>query len=682
MRARIWLLMFAAVALVAVACSDSTPQLETPLVEEAREESDEDSFVAISNTLPEAPEFPGGHTWFNVASPLTLEQLRGKVILLDFWTSGCINCQQIVPDLDRLEEEFGHALLVIGVHSGKYDREQEDASVKQSTVRYGLTHPVVNDPDFIIWSLYDANAWPTLVLVDPNGRIVGRRAGEGVYDAFQPTIDDLIADFDAANLIDRTPIDIDLEAASITSAVLAQPSTVLADEVGNRLFISDAGHNRILIATLEGELQAVIGNGAQGRADGSYDEASFDQPQGLALSPDGNLLYIADTRNHLIRTADLSAGTVDTIAGTGERAYSIPGSDALGTETPTASPWGLVLHESTLYIAMAGVHQLWTLDTETNQIAVFAGSGAEGIADGPRLQATLAQPSGLTSDGTNLYWTDPESSAVRMVPIEGDGDVTTLVGTGLFDFGDEDGTGTAALFEHPQGIAYADGKLYVADTYNHKLRTVDPAGAAVVTIAGGERAGFQDGAGLEALLSEPNGISRAGDLLYFADANNHVIRTWSLTNRSISTLQLSNLSVIAQNSDGDTIRVSLEGQTVGPDTTELRIRLSTPAGFQLNSLAPSELMLASSNPPALDLETSVLNWETDETEIEFILPVEVASGDAILTAQGPVFYCRYGDEGICLIANLDLALPVTVDDSASASQIVIDYALEDLTLEG
>ena len=682
MRARIWLLAFAAVALVAVACSDSTPQLETPLVEEAREESDDDSFVAISDSLPEAPEFPGGHTWFNVGSPLTLEQLRGKVVLLDFWTSGCINCQQIVPDLDRLEEEFGHALVIIGVHSGKYDREQEDASVKQATIRYGLKHPVVNDPDFIIWSLYGANAWPTLVLVDPNGRLVGRRAGEGVYDAFQPTIDDLVADFDAAGLINRTPIELDLEAAAITSAVLSHPSTVLADEAGNRLFIADGDRNRVLITTLDGELQDVIGSGAQGREDGAFDEASFDQPQGFALSPDGNLLYISDTRNHLIRTADLSAGTVETIAGTGERAFSKPGSDALGAETAIASPWGLVLHEGTLYVAMAGVHQLWTLDTRTNAIAVFAGSGREGIDDGPRLNATLAQPSGLTSDGTNLYWTDPESSAVRMVPIEGDGNVTTLVGTGLFDFGDVDGTGTAALFEHPQGIVYVDGRLYVSDTYNHKLRTVDPVGAEVVTVAGGEEAGFRDGIGLQALLSEPNGISRAGDRLYFADANNHVIRTWSLSNGSISTLQFSNLSVIVLNRDADTIRVSLEAQTVGPDTTELRIRLSTPPGFQLNSLAPSELTLTSSNPPALDLETSVLNWETDETEIEFILPVDVDQGDAILTAQGPVFYCRYGDEGICLIADLDLALPVTVDESASAGQIVIDYLLEDLTLEG
>ena len=124
------------------------------------------------------------------------------------------------------------------------------------------------------------------------------------------------------------------------------------------------------------------------------------------------------------------------------------------------------------------------------------------------------------------------------------------------------------------------------------------------------------------------------------------------------------------------------GQTVGPDTRELRIHLTTPPGFHLNSLAPSELALSSSNPPALDFETTVVNWETDEVEIEIILPVDVNTGDAILTAQGPVFYCRTGDEAICLIAELDLALTVTVDESASATQIVIDYALEDLTIQG
>ncbi len=674
---RISLFALSALALLAAACSGSSPQLETPL-----DESDEDSYVTISDTLPEAPEFPGGHTWFNVGSPLTIEALRGKVVLLDFWTSGCINCQQIVPDLTRLEEEYGDALVVIGVHSGKYDREQEDSSVLQALQRYGLEHPVVNDPDFIIWSLYRANAWPTIVLVDPNGRIVGSRAGEGVYDAFQPAIEQLVADFDEERLIDRTPIDLDLEAAAVTSAVLSFPSTVLADEAGERLFIVDAGHNRILISGLDGELRTAIGSGVEGMEDGSFDEASFNQPAGLALSPDGNLLYISDTRNHLLRLANLADGTVETLAGTGERAFSQPGVDALGVDTALASPWGLVLHEGILYIAMAGTHQLWSLDTNTNQISVFAGSGAESTDDGPRLQATLAQPSGLTFDGTNLYWVDPESSSVRMVPIEGDGEVRTLVGTGLFDFGDADGTSTTALLEHPQGIAYVDGALYVSDTYNHKLRTVDPVGAAVVTVAGGDEAGFLDGAGRETLLSEPNGLSRAGNLLYFADSNNHVIRAFDLRTNEVSTLALSNLSVVAESQGGDTIRISLPAQTVAPDTNELRIHLTTPPGYKLNSLAPSELALASSNPPALDFETKVVNWETDDVEIELILPVDVSTGDAILTAQGPVFYCRTGDEAICVIAELDLALTITVDDSASATEIVIDYALEDPTLRG
>ena len=416
--------------------------------------------------------------------------------------------------------------------------------------------------------------------------------------------------------------------------------------------------------------------------DGPFDKASFNQPQGLALSPDGNLLYISDTRNHLLRLANLADGTIETIAGTGERAFSKPTEGALGVDTALASPWGLILHQGTLYIAMAGTHQLWSLDTATNEISVFAGSGAESIDDGPRLQATLAQPSGLAFDGTNLYWVDPESSSVRMVPIEGNGEVRTLVGTGLFNFGDADGTGTSALLEHPQGIAYVDGTLYVSDTYNHKLRTVDPVGAAVITVAGGDEAGFLDGAGVRALLSEPNGLSRAGDLLYFADSNNHVIRAFDLRTNTVSTLSLTNLSVVAESQGGDTIRVSLPGQTVAPDTRELRIRLTTPPGFHLNSLAPSELALASSNPPALELKTKVVNWETDEEEIEFILAVDVGKGDAILTAQGPVFYCRTGDEAICVIAELDLALTITVDESASATEIVIDYALEDPTLKG
>ncbi len=683
-RTPVWLGVLTVVAVIAAACSGGNggtgePEDSALTTSSAGESGGSVDDPSLAGMIP-APEFPGGHTWFNVSQPLSMSDLRGKIVLLDFWTAGCINCQHIIPDLTRLEDEFADELVIIGVHSGKYDREQEDESVRQSILRFGLRHAVVNDPDFVIWSTYGVNAWPTLVLIDPAGNVVGGRSGEGIYPVFQPVVAALVEEFDARGEIDRSPIAIDLEAAAVTSAFLSFPADVLADEAGDRLFIADSGQNRILIAGLDGELRGVIGSGEEGFDDGLFEEATLRQPQGLALSADGNTLYIADTRNHAIRAVDLKTSLVTTIAGTGVRALAMPQEGAPAVETDLASPWGLLLHEGTLYIAMAGTHQIWTIDIDANTVSVFAGSGGEGIQDGPRYQATLAQPSGLTTDGSTLYWVDPESSSVRGLSIDGEGDVETLVGTGLFDFGDADGAGAAALLEHPQGIIYANRTLYVADTYNHKLRTVDPASREVVVVAGGARAGFDDGPGVESLLSEPNGLSVANGILYIADTNNQVIRLMDLRTNAVSTLELSNLAVAARGVEGRTLKVSLPGQTVSPGTTTLKIRLATPEHFYLNSLVRSELTLSSSNAPVLVLEKETIGWTTDDPFVELLVSVSVNDGDAVLTAQGQVYYCRKGEEAICLIENVDISLPLTVEPGAANGQLVIDYALPDPTI--
>ena len=675
-----WLL-FGAVAILAVAlaaCGGSSGGALTPAADGDANANATANPAASANANADrapAPEFPAGHTWFNVREPLTIAGLEGKVVLLDFWTSGCINCQQIVPDLTRLEDEFADELVVIGVHSGKYDREQEDQSVRESLLRYGLTHAVVNDPDFVIWSAYGVNAWPTLMLIDPEGNVVGGRSGEGVYAAFQPEIAAVIDEFDERGLIDRSPIAIDLEADGVSTSLLAYPSTVLADEAGGRLFIADAGHNRILISDLDGELQDAIGSGREGLEDGSFAEATLREPQGLALSEDGATLYIADTRNHAIRAADLESREVRTIAGSGERTYDFPAAGAVARETALASPWGLLVYEETLYVAMAGTHQIWTIDLADETISVFVGSGREGIDDGPPEEATLAQPSGLTSDGRMLYWVGPEASAVRRVALDGSGEVETLVGTGLFDFGDADGTGTEALLEHPQGLVYANDTLYVSDTYNHKLRTVDPTSREVRVVAGGPAAGFEDGSGTQSLLSEPNGLSVARGIIYVADESNHVIRLFDLATNVLSTLELSNLSVATQGVEGRTLTVSLEGQTISPEASSLRIRVAAPDRYYLNSLAPSELMLTSSNEPVLAVGRDSVDWSTDDKFVEISVPISVEEGDAVLTAQGTVYYCRSGEEAICLVEDIEIALPITVVSGASQAEAVVDYTL-------
>lgn len=621
-----------------------------------------------------APAIPGGLTWFNVAQPLTLEQLKGKAVLLDFWTLGCINCQHIIPDLQRLESEFGDALVIIGVHSGKYSEEHDDEAIRDAIKRYGLEHPVVNDPDFAVWRTFGASAWPTLVLIDPAGNLVGGHAGEGVYPLFQPIIGSLVTEFDAKGEVDRTPIPLALEATT-TSTVLSYPGKVLADAAGKRLFIADSGHNRILVSDLDGRLAQAIGSGKRGFQDGGATDSSFNQPQGLALSPDGRTLYVADTRNHAVRAVDLASNEVTTIAGTGAQLERMPGSDAKATETALASPWDVVEVGQTLYIAMAGTHQLWALDLSKGTISVFAGTSREGIDDGPRAEATLAQPSGITSDGTSLYWVDPESSAVRMVPIAGNGEVETIVGTGLFDYGNKDGDGRSAKLQHPQGIALDGQTLFVADTYNHELRSVDTVSHAVRTVAGDGERGWSDGTGIAAKFDEPGGLSVANGKAYVADTNNQLVRVYDTDTGNVSTLTLSNLSVATAAVPGKTLQAQLPAQEVASSAANLRVTFTAPAGYHLNSQAPSRLALASSNPAVVELGEQHLTWSSDEGEVTLPVPVKLGAGSATITGTASVYYCRTGGEALCFIQQIEISAPVTVAAGASAGEIRFAYTL-------
>lgn len=621
-----------------------------------------------------SPPLPGDVTWFNVQRPLTLEELKGRVVLLDFWTLGCINCQHIVPDLKALEAEFGDRLLVIGVHSGKYATEHEDESVLEAVRRLGIEHPVINDPDFEVWNTFGANAWPTLVLVDPAGNLVGGHAGEGVYSLFQPIIASLIEEFGDRGKLVSNPLPISIAYAPST-AVLSYPGGVLADERSNRLYIADTGHNRILEATLDGELLRAFGSGEEGFADGMPAEAAFRQPHGMALSPDGATLYVADTRNHAVRAIDLDSGETVTVAGTGRQLDRLPVGEQTARETALSSPWDLVFVDGRLFVSMAGVHQLWVLDPSRFTIQVFAGTSREGIQDGDRLaMATLAQPSGITTDGTRIYWVDPESSSLRQVLIEGQERVETLVGTGLFAYGDTDGPGGGASFQHAQDVVFDDGALYVADTYNHRLRVYDLTSRQVGTAAGSAR-GWSDGVAGTAMMDEPGGVDVANGLVYLADSNNHLIRVFDPATGQLSTLTLSNTGAVSPPAAGALVKVDLGEQAVRPGATNLLVRISTPDGFKLNSQAPSTLTLASSNGSVLELGETSLSWSSDEKAVSFPVPVELRAGEAVLTGTLSAYYCRAGEEALCFIARHELSLRLNVKGGSGATEVELSYEL-------
>ena len=630
-----------------------------------------------AGTAP-APAFPAGLTWFNVDHPLKLSDLQGKVVLLDFWTLGCINCQHIIPDLKKLEHEFGNSLAVIGVHSGKYSMEHDNAAIQDAIQKFGIDHPVVNDPDFAIWQTYNVNAWPTLVLIDPAGKLVGMHAGEGVYPLFQPIISSLISEFGAKGQINRAPLPLALRTTT-TDTLLAFPGAVLADPAHNRLFIADSGHNRVLISDLTGKLKQAIGSGTAGFADGGASEATFRQPQGLALSADGNTLYVADTANHAIRSVDLATGTVTTIAGTGQQLDTLPAPGANARKAAMSSPWGLAQVGNTLYIAMAGIHQLWAMNLTDSTVSVFAGTSREGIDDGERLHATLAQPSGLVSEGGanggKLFWVDPESSSVRTLPVAGDGNVQTLVGTGLFDYGNNDGVGKNARIQHAQGIAIGNGSLFIADTYNHKIRALNLATDRVTTVAGSGSHGWKDGPAKQAEFDEPSGLSYGAGRIYVADTNNNLIRVVDAATGQVSTMTFSNLPAATAPAAGHLSLVTLPAQKVSPGAANLEVRVTAPKGYHLNSLAPSQLSLSSSNPAVLELGETALKWSTDGSSVSIPVPVRVQPGSATLTGEAAVYYCRTGEEALCFIHRVEITAPITVDASASAGQVSLTYAL-------
>ncbi len=427
------------------------------------------------------------------------------------------------------------------MHSAKFPAEKLTPNIRAAVLRHGIQHPVINDADFEIWSQYSVRAWPTVVVVDPVGKVIGQHSGEITLEEFRSVIDAMVAEFAANGLLDRAPIP-GLEPASSQgpSRPLHYPSKLLY-ATGDRLFVADSGHHRILevqlsLDGLSGEIVRIFGTGEAGFADGHINQAHFHDPHGMALR--GNMLYVADTGNHTIRAIDLVREQVCTVAGSGRMGRTLNPRVTTPTTTDLRSPWALAAMEGALFIAMAGSHQIWVL-LEEETLGIFAGTGAEALLDGPRAEAAFNQPSDLALAMGHLLVADAEASAIRAIALDEDPQVITLAGQGLFDFGDVDGVGAAVRLQHPTGLATDDvGVLYIADSYNHKVKTLDPTTGAVKTLIGTGTPGTIDGLFAQAQLYEPEGLVAAKGRLYIADTNNHLVRVADLATKTIFTVPL------------------------------------------------------------------------------------------------------------------------------------------------
>jgi thiol-disulfide isomerase/thioredoxin len=622
-----------------------------------------------------APELKGDRGWLNTDKPLSLAALKGKVVLLDFWTYGCINCMHIIPDLKKLEKKYPNELVVIGVHSAKFENEKDTENIRRIVLRYEIEHPIVNDADFAIWKAYAVDAWPTRYLIDPGGYVIGRLSGEGGYAALDKAIADTIAEFRKRGELNEAPLKLVLERAKVGDLPLAFPGKVLADAKSDRLFIADSDHNRLVIAKLDGTLVETIGTGAHGADDGSFDRATFSRPQGMAL--DGETLYVADTENHLIRQIDLKAKTVKTIAGTGQLSHEY-GESGAARSIGLNSPWDLQLVGRTLYIAMAGPHQIWQLDLDQQQVSTFAGSGREARLDGALNAAAFAQPSALAVDGQTLYVSDAEANIIRAIDLRPNGRVRTLVGGNLFDFGDEDGTGDDVRLQHPLGLARWNGSLLIADTYNHRIKLLDPGARSVKHFVGSGKPGQFDGA--RSSFYEPGGLSVAGDRLYVADTNNHAIRVVDLKTKETKTLPIKGLQPPAANQETagnadvtpNAEEIKLAPQKLRAGDAVLLINVELPAGYHLNPDAPQRYKVSvEQGGEALSIDPGDSTRSTKGLPLPIRVPFAVGStGAAELRASFTFVYCREDNTGTCRIRTLVWRLPVeAVRDPAAPTEI-------------
>lgn len=446
--------------------------------------------------VPFGPELQ----WLNVAKPLTLQSLRGKVVILDFWTYGCVNCMHVLPDLKKLEHKYGNQLAIISVHSPKFANERHLSTLRHIVARYGIEHPVANDVNFTLWQQYGVNAWPTFVILTPDGRVVGKTSGEGQYALLDKVVAALLQEFKGQ--INITPLPLQL--VRFADTPLAAPGKVAAR--GDLLAIADTGHNRIVFARPSGKVVQVVGSGRACASDGAAAKACFSSPQGMAFH--NQALWVADTGNNLIRRIDLRNFQVSTVAGTGQLGQFLS-TGGPARKTALRSPWALAfLTDGRLVIAMAGSHQLWQL--AQGQLSVLAGNGREALTDGSFSEASFNQPSGLFVDQQRLWVADPEASAIRQLDLQKQR-VHTLVGQGLFDFGLKDGSFQQALLQHALGVVRWDSqRLVVADTYNDVLRFINLQSQQVSTVTLPKDS-----------LNEPGGLVKVGQRLLVADTNHN-----------------------------------------------------------------------------------------------------------------------------------------------------------------
>ena len=457
------------------------------------------------NARVTAPQFSMALEWVNTDEAPVLEALRGRAVLLNFWSFDSANCINTLPDIRYLENKYHDGLSVIGVHTPKYDYQRQMGPVLKAVNRNNIRHPVANDPGHVTWQAYGIQSWPTMALIDAQGQLAALLPGEGRREEADAMIGHLLEE--------AAKQDLRVYESQVSSVrpeprqPLRFPTRLLLTD--SSLWIADTGHNRILECNHEGRILRQFGSGNPGFWDGTNLDAGFSAPQGMALARD--CIFVADTGNHALRRIRLLDGEIKTVAGTGAVGHDIPHEYVEPTKIAMSSPSDVAAVGDILYLAVSGQNQIWQFNLNTNKLVAQAGSGKLALEDGAGVAASFAQPVSLSSIGQQLFVVDSAASAIRALRLS-DNRVTTFVGKGLYDFGDVPGKPDVARLQNPLAACVdARGLVFIADSYNGKIKALNLRTTDVRTL------------NLPYTLQEPAGIALGGNALWIANTNAHEV---------------------------------------------------------------------------------------------------------------------------------------------------------------
>ncbi|MFT5702756.1 MAG: thiol-disulfide isomerase/thioredoxin/DNA-binding beta-propeller fold protein YncE [Rickettsiales bacterium] len=607
--------------------------------------------------------------WLNSSRNIKTSDLENRIILLDFWTYACVNCLHMIPEIKKLEEVFGDRLTVIGVHSGKFNNEKETKSIRNAILKHDISHLVVNDADFKIWNSFKISSWPTILLIDPKGRIKKKYEGEISSSQLEKDIKKLIKKY-RYQLNDKE-LPIVLERNETIDHVLKFPEKIIfAKDFSyknvsktNVLIVANSGKNSIFITNLNGQTLLEIGSEDSGFLDGNISVAKFNSPRGLLFK--NNILYVADTENHALRQIDFKNEEVKTLSGNGLRGAIVGGKNK-AKDISLASPWDLEFFpdSNNIIIANAGTHQLLKYDISEKTINNFAGNGNEDLIDGANPQNSLAQPSGLSASGNKLYFVDSESSSLRMVTKSGE--VSTLIGKGLFDFGYKNGIKKDALLQHPAGIYADDTGIYIADTLNHVIRKYNFKTKEIYDYSGSLR-GYGVGSKKETSYDEPGGLVGFLGKLYIADTNNNRIIELN-SNKSSKVIDI--LPELKIPTEGlleylpNLERVPTKKVRIGD---QVKLIFNMDDGWKINQSAPSFFNLVEIKNKK---EANLIASFTESTIRSGSVKLPKLLKDHQYYLQGTVYYCEDKKDSLCLIKSYEQNL---IPSTFGAKEIQLNF---------